>query len=119
MTTALSHQSQERFAQRKPNSAMRAATIIVFWGVAALLAVIVQRGIGAASPVESVVMKVGAIVAIAAAYSRLAAPRATLDQALLTGTTWVLLSIAAEIVITTRSGQPWFALLGSPANGGR
>lgn len=118
MTTALSHQSPEHFAQGKRHTAMKAATIVVFWIVAALLAAIVQRRVDAGSPVESVVMKVAVIVGIAAAYSRLAAPRATLDHALLTGTTWVLLCIAAEIVITTRSGHPWFALLGSPANGG-
>jgi hypothetical protein len=88
MTTALSHQSQEHFAPGKRNAAMRAATIVVFWAVAALLAAIVHRTFGAASPVESAVIKVAAIVVIAAAYSRLAAPRASLDHALLTGTSW-------------------------------
>jgi hypothetical protein len=45
-------------------------------------------------------------------------PHATLDHALFAGTTWVLLGIAAEIIMTANSGRQWFALLGSPANGG-
>jgi len=72
----------------------------------------------AALPVASVVIKVAAILAMAAMYIRLTASETTLDQALLAGTTWVLLCIATEISITTMSGRPWFALLGSPANGG-
>jgi hypothetical protein len=68
--------------------------------------------------VVSVVIEVGAIVAMAAAYIRIASPEATLDHALFVGTTWVLLAIAAEIVITAASGRQWFALLGSPAHGG-
>lgn len=118
MTTAMSQQGPEYAAQGRHHAATSGALIVVFWGVAALLVAVVHQRIDATSPVESVVMKVGAILVIAAAYSRLAASKATLDHALLTGTTWVLLGIAAEIVITTRSGRQWFALLGSPVNGG-
>ncbi len=118
MTTAMSQQSPEHLAERRHHAATSGALIVVFWGVAALLVAIVHQRFDAAWPVESVVMKVGAILVIAAAYSRLAASRTTLDHALLTGTTWVLLGIAAEIAITTRAGRQWFALLGSPANGG-
>jgi hypothetical protein len=118
MTTALSQQGPENLAEGRHHAAASGALIVVFWGIAALLVAIVHQRIDAVSPVESVVLKVAAILVIAAAYSRLAASRATLDHALLTGTTWVLLGIAAEIVITSRSGRQWFALLGSPANGG-
>ena len=57
-------------------------------------------------------------MATAGAYITLAAPESTLDHALFAGTTWVLLGIATEIAMTAISGHQWFALLGSPANGG-
>ena len=79
---------------------------------------IVQQRVDAISPVASVIVKVAAILAMAAAFIRLAASETTLDQALLAGTTWVLLCIATEITVTTISGRSWFALLGSPSNGG-
>ena len=55
----------------------RAALVVAFWSVAALLVAIVHQGMDATSPVASVVIKVGAILLIAAAYSRLAASEAT------------------------------------------
>jgi hypothetical protein len=96
----------------------RAALIVIFWSVAAVLVAIVHQRIDATSPVASAAGKVGAILVVAAAYVRLTAAGSTLDNALLVGTAWVLLGIAAEITITTASGRQWFALLGSPANGG-
>ena len=107
-----------RSGQWKHGAASRAALVVVFWIAAALLVAIVHQRIDAASPVTSVILKVAAIVMIAAVYSRLAASEATLNHALFVGTTWVLLGIAAEIFMTANSGRQWFALLGSPANGG-
>lgn len=118
MTATMSHQAPPRFAQRKHHAATRAALVVAFWSTAALLVAIVHQRMDATSPVASVVMKVGAILVIAAAYSRLAESEATLDHALFVGTTWVLLGIAAEIAVTTSSGRQWFGLIGSPANGG-
>ncbi|HXH40109.1 MAG TPA: hypothetical protein VNN08_15875 [Thermoanaerobaculia bacterium] len=103
---------------RKHHAATRAALLVAFWSVAALLVSIVHQTIDASSPVVSVILKVGVIVAIAAAYSRLAASNGTLNYALFVGTTWVLLDIATEIFMTVNSGRQWFALIGSPANGG-
>lgn len=91
---------------------------VVFWGIAALLVALVHQKVGAASPVASVALEVMAIVAMAAVYIRVVSPHATLDHALFVGTTWVLLAIAAEIIMTASSGRQWFALLGSPAHGG-
>ena len=91
---------------------------IVFWGIAALLVALVHQRLDAASPVMSVAIEVMAIVAMAAIYIRVVSPEATLDHALFVGTTWVLLAIAAEIIMTASSGRQWFALLGSPAHGG-
>jgi uncharacterized membrane protein YGL010W len=118
MTTTMTRSLTPRFAQRKHHAVTRAALIVAFWIVAALFAAVVHQRIDVISPVASVVIKVAAILAMAAAFIRLAAPETTLDQALLAGTAWVLLCIATEITVTTISGRPWFALLGSPANGG-
>src|SRR5664279_1464986 len=107
-----------RFAQRKHNAATRAVLVVTFWSIAALLVAVTHQWIDAISPIVSTVIEVIAIVAVAGAYIRLVTPEATLDHALFAGTTWVLLGIATEIVMTAHSGRQWFALLGSPAHGG-
>ena len=101
----------------KHGRASRAALAAAFWLAAALSVGIAHSQLDA-SPVASVVMEAALIVAMAAAYVRTAAPDATLDHALFVGTTWVLLAIAAELIMTAHSGRQWFALLGTPANGG-
>ena len=116
--TTMTRSLTPRFAQRRHHAVTRAALIVIFWSVAALLVGMVHQRIDATSPVVSVVMKVAAILIVAAAYIRLTASKTTLDHSLFVGTTWVLLDIATEIAVTTSSGRPWFALLGSPANGG-
>lgn len=118
MTTAMTHAAAPRFEQRRHHAVTRTAMVVTFWSVAALLVAITQRKMDQFGPVVCVVFKVGAIVAMAAAYIRFAAPEATLDHALLTGTTWLLLGITTEIAVRVISGRQWFALLGSPANGG-
>jgi hypothetical protein len=104
--------------ERKRHSAIRAAMIVVLWIAAAFLVAIAHLKMDAISPVASVVVEVTAIMAMAGAYVRLVTPEATLDHALFVGTTWVLLGIATEIAMTANSGHQWFALLGSPTNGG-
>jgi hypothetical protein len=91
---------------------------VVFWSVAALLVALAHQRLDASSPVASVAIEVSTIVAMAAVYIRIVSPEATLDHALFVGTTWVLLAISAEIIMTASSGRQWFALLGSPAHGG-
>ena len=100
------------------NGAVRAAMIVVFWIAAAFLVAVIHRKLDAVQPVAAVVAEVIAIVAMAGSYVRLVTPHASLDHALFVGTTWVLLGIAAEIMMTANSGRQWFALLGSPSNGG-
>jgi hypothetical protein len=118
MTASSSQQDQRAFAQRKHNAATNAALTVVFWSIAAVLVTIVHQRVDATSPVASVAGKVGVIVLISATYVRLTAAQTTLDQALFAGTAWVLFGIAAEIAVTATSGRQFFALLGSPANGG-
>lgn len=116
--TTMTRSLTPRFAQRKHHAVTTAVLVVAFWSIAALLVVIVHQRIDVASPVASAIVKVGAVLMMAAAYIRLTASETTLDRALFVGTTWVLLDIAAEIAVTTISGHPWFALLGASANGG-
>jgi len=116
--TTMTRSLTTHVAQRKRRTATRAALVAVFWIVAALLVAIAHQVMHSASPVVAVVIEVLAIVAAAGAYIRITAPESTLDHALFVGTVWVLLGIATEIAMTANSGRQWFALLGSPANGG-
>lgn len=118
MTTTLDRSDTTRFAHRKHNTAVRAALLFAFWGIAAVLVALAHQTLNATMPIGCVAVEVLAIVATAAAYIRLVASEATLDRALLTGTAWLLLGIATEIVMRLSSGRQWFALLGSPEHGG-
>lgn len=116
--TTMTRSITPRFAQRKHRTATKVALVVAFWIIAASLVAVTHQRIDATTPVVSAAIEVIAIVVIAGAYIRLVTPEATLDHALFAGTTWVLLGIATEIFMTARSGRQWFALLGSPANGG-
>jgi hypothetical protein len=94
-----------------------AALAGAFWIAAALVVTIAHSQLPS-SPIAAVAIEVFAIMIIAAAYIRIAAPAATLDHALFVGTTWVLLAIATELIMTAESGRQWFFLLGRPENGG-
>src|SRR6185436_6342197 len=89
---------------QKHHAVTRVAMAIVLWSIAASLVALTHQQLDAMSPLDSIVVEVGAILAMAAAYIRVAAPEATLDHALFVGTTWVLLAIAAEIGMTATSG---------------
>jgi len=115
--TATTHSRDSQLDKPKRRRATCAMLAAACW-IAAALFVGIANSQMASSPVAAVVIEVMAIVVMAAAYIRIAAPNATLDHALFVGTTWVLLAIAAEIIMTARSGRQWFALLGTPANGG-
>lgn len=115
--TATTHSHSSQLDKPKHRRATCATWAAACW-IAAALSVGIANSEMASSPVAAVVIEIIAIVAMAAAYIRCAAPGATLDHALFVGTTWVLLAITAEIIMTARSGRQWFALLGSPANGG-
>jgi len=104
--------------RRKHRTLTRAALVAVFWVVAALLVAIAHQEMHSVSPVVAVAIEVIGIVAAAGAYVRITAPDSSLDHALFVGTVWVLLGIATEIAMTASSGRQWFALLGSPSNGG-
>jgi hypothetical protein len=102
----------------KRHTTRRVALVVVFWAMAAVVVAIAHRRMYARSPVACVVVETSAIVALAGAYMKLTAPTANLDHALFVGTTWLILGIAVEVFMTVSSGRQWFALLGSPENGG-
>jgi hypothetical protein len=114
--TAMTHSFTSQLAKPKHRASTRAALAAACWAAAALFVAIAHSIV--AAPVAAVVIEVIAIVMMAAAYIRIAAPEATLDHALFVGTTWVLLAMATELIMTAHSGRQWFALLGTPANGG-
>ncbi|HEX3579591.1 MAG TPA: hypothetical protein VHY33_13590 [Thermoanaerobaculia bacterium] len=114
--TATTH-SPAGVAKAKRRASTRAAIAGGCW-IAAALAVGFTNSQIASSPVAAVIIEVAAILIMAAAYMRIACPEATLDHALFVGTTWVVLAIAGELIMTAHSGRQWFALLGTPANGG-
>lgn len=114
--TSMTHSFTSQLAKPKRRASTRAALAAACWAAAALFVAIAHSIV--AAPVAAVVIEVIAIVLMAAAYVRIAAPEATLDHALFVGTTWVLLAMATELIMTAYSGRQWFALLGTPANGG-
>jgi hypothetical protein len=114
--TATAH-SPAGVAKPKHGRAFCAALAGASWIAAALLVGVANLEL-ASSPVAAVVIEVLAILIMAAAYTKIAAPEATLDHALFVGTAWVLMAIATELIMTAESGRQWFALLGRPENGG-
>jgi hypothetical protein len=86
--------------------------VLLFWAAAAALVFAADRTLP--SPRVGVAVKTLAIILIAFAYMRLSAREATLDHALFVGVTWLLLTIAAELLVTRHFGRSWFELLGSP-----
>ena len=86
--------------------------VLLYWAAAALLVRWIDRVVSL--PVAGVGAKTSVIIAIAFAYMRLTARRASLDHALFVGVTWLVLSIATELLLTRHFGRSWFELLGSP-----
>ena len=90
------------------------ARVVLFWAIAALLVIWIDRGVSPRSPAGGAMLKVVVMLAVALAYMRIVEPRATLDHALFVGVTWLVLAVSAEIVIGFESRQGWYELLGSP-----
>lgn len=88
---------------------------VVCWALAAGAVALLHRSLEARFPGSCVAVSVTVIVMMAFAYMRVAARDATIDQALLIGIAWGLLTIVAEIVDVTKF-SPTYPLLGSPAH---
>ena len=102
------------FAWRPHHPAATAALVVLFWMVAAALVAAIRIELEPRSPNGAAAATIAALLLTAYAYWRLVAREAGVAHALGVGTAWLLLSIAAEIAVTTRVGHEWFTLLGSP-----
>ncbi len=103
-----------QFACRHHHPATTATLVLLFWLVAAVLVVAAHVVIDPLSPGGGTVTAIGALFGTAYAYSRFVARQAGVTHALGVGIAWLVLSIVAEIALSTRLGHGWFALLGSP-----
>ncbi len=90
------------------------AFILLFWVIAALIVAVADQRIQPLSPLAAAAIKIFAIVAAGFGYVRLS-PMRSASHALFVGASWVLLDIAAEMLMTARAGHGWFELLGSPS----
>lgn len=93
-----------------------ALTTFAFWIAAALLVVAVHVELEPRSIILAAAATLASIVLCAGAYMRLAARDAGTTHALGAGIAWLVLSIMAELLVGTRLGHGWFALLGSPSH---
>jgi hypothetical protein len=91
-----------------------AALVVLFWIAAAILVIAAQFEIVPGAPAAGAAAATGAIILAAGAYTWLTAPRGGTSHALGVGIAWLVLSITAEMVLTSRLGHGWFTLLGSP-----
>ena len=100
--------------QRRRSVVTTATLIVLFWALAATLVVLVHREIEPVSPLAGMAVKACVLLLTSLAYVRLVAPESTVHHALLVGLVWLVLAIAAEVILTAISGHNWFALIGSP-----
>lgn len=113
--TAMTH-AIERFADGAHHPTLTAVLVVGFWGVAAVLVATAHLELELfLPPAGSAMAATGAVFAAAYGYSHFAARQAGVSHALGVGAAWLLLSIITEMVVTSRLGHGWFALLGTPA----
>jgi uncharacterized membrane protein YgdD (TMEM256/DUF423 family) len=103
-----------RFPESRHSYAVTAATVVMFWAVAASAVVAVHLTLDSVSQWGAVAVKAGTIVIGGWLYVRLTARRCTMDHALLVGLVWLLLDIGAEIATSHYLGKGWFNLIGTP-----
>ena len=102
------------FAAVRHGPATTAMLVFLFWLAAAVLVATCHVELDARSESGSAVAVIASIVLVAYAYARLCARCSGIDHALGVGIAWLLFAIVAEITITSRTGQGWYALIGTP-----
>ena len=90
----------------------RSILVLFFWLTAAALVTGDHVVTSPRWPFLGTALTIAALLVNAAVYARFVA--AGLTHALGVGTLWLVLSIAAELVVGSTSGHSWFTLLGSP-----
>jgi hypothetical protein len=93
-----------------------ATLVLMFWVLAATLVVAAHVQLGPRSQGAACAAAIGATIFAAFGYTRLAARDCDVSHALAVGIAWLVLSIAAEIALTSRTGHGWFLLLGAPSH---
>jgi hypothetical protein len=99
------------FAESSHSPLLTAALVFLFWLAAAMLVVVAQMK---ADTRLSAFATLIAIPSVAFLYTHTCARRHGASHALGVGTVWLVLSVIAEMLIATRLGHTWFALLGTP-----
>src|SRR4051812_27480804 len=107
--------SQEVAMTTMTHPATTAALVFVFWIAAATLVATCHVELDPLSSAAGAIGTIASIVGAAYAYTRFCARCAGVSHALGVGIAWLVLAIAAEIAITSRTGRGWFSLIGSPA----
>lgn len=118
--TTLTHSASQRivafpvrlipFALRKHHPLTTSTLVFGSWLIAAALV----YGAHGLSPTIAAVATISTILGIAFLYTFFAAREAGVSHALSVGTAWLVMSIAVEMIITTRLGHGWFSLIGNP-----
>jgi hypothetical protein len=108
-----------RSAAQTPERTRDALTtaLLVFgvWLATAALVRVVHAAVDPLSPAGGAVVTMTAIVSAAWVYMRLSR-NAGVEHALGVGIAWLALTILAEMLMTSRLGHGWYALLGSPVH---
>lgn len=94
--------------------ATRFVLVPVFWVAGAVLVAACHSALDGLSPAGGAVATIAAILGVAYAYTRLCARHAGTSYALGVGTAWLVLTIAAEVAISTSVGHGWYSLIGAP-----
>ena len=102
------------FALRHHNPVTTGALVFAFWLGAALLIVTAHRTIEPLSPAACTVTTIAILITASYGYTRVAAQQAGITHALGVGIAWLVLSIAAEMLLSPEVHHGWFYLLGSP-----
>jgi hypothetical protein len=89
--------------------------MIVATGIsAAALACVSHLIVGRVSATSGEVAAMAGLFATAWLYMRLIKPEADVTHALAVGSTWLVVAVIAELVVTARLGRAWQGILGSP-----
>jgi uncharacterized membrane protein len=107
-------QPATRFADFHHHPVTTAMLVALFWVAAAVLVAMCHAELDTLSPSAGAVATIAAIAGVAYAYTRLCARYAGISHALGVGIAWLVLTIVAEVAISTRVGHGWYSLIGAP-----
>jgi hypothetical protein len=114
--SSLAMPSESGASENSHHYALRIVYVVLFWMVAAIMVGAADARLTALYPSLSVLVKTGAILLAALAYVKLTAKTATVEQALLVGVCWVLLSITGELISAAIAHHASYQLIGSPVD---